>query len=342
MRQRNGATLIEVLVAIFVMGIGLIAILSLFPLGAIRMAQAIQDDRAGNIAQSANAVAAAVNLRNDPGLFAFPNDPYVNPGSGLPPAHPDFPSYPVVIDPMGFVTASATPYQFWLGGISGNGLSRRSVSFVTSTASAYRWFAFLDDIQFDPTGSSPNYGYPLTVTTTTIGGATVPVFEREYRYSWAYLCQRPRSGDPLVTNMAVVVFNRRSLALTGNLPLAEYYYNNCTFMPLATNQNSNIVWVNWGASGMPPPPVRPGEWIMDATLDSLKSFGLPNNGYAHGNFHRVVGSNDLGGGVLELEVETPFRNFGPWSTTTPLGFAGQIVVLEGVAEVFERGDGRVP
>ena len=46
LNERAGVTLIEVLVAIFIMGIGLLALLTLFPLGALRMAKAIQDDRA--------------------------------------------------------------------------------------------------------------------------------------------------------------------------------------------------------------------------------------------------------------------------------------------------------
>jgi prepilin-type N-terminal cleavage/methylation domain-containing protein len=43
--RSRGITLTEVLVAIFIMGIGLLALLSLFPLGALTMAQAIKDDR---------------------------------------------------------------------------------------------------------------------------------------------------------------------------------------------------------------------------------------------------------------------------------------------------------
>ena len=42
MIRRRGATLLEVLVAIFVMGIGMLALLALFPLGVLTMRQAIQ------------------------------------------------------------------------------------------------------------------------------------------------------------------------------------------------------------------------------------------------------------------------------------------------------------
>jgi hypothetical protein len=58
-RGQAGVTLLEVLTAIFVMAIGLLALLTLFPLGALEMAQAIEDDRAGAAAQSAVALSQA-------------------------------------------------------------------------------------------------------------------------------------------------------------------------------------------------------------------------------------------------------------------------------------------
>jgi cell division protein FtsB len=45
--------LLEVLTAIFISGVGLLALLVLFPLGALSMAQAIKDDRADKIASNA-------------------------------------------------------------------------------------------------------------------------------------------------------------------------------------------------------------------------------------------------------------------------------------------------
>jgi prepilin-type N-terminal cleavage/methylation domain-containing protein len=57
--RRDGVSLLEVLVAIFIMGIGLLALLTLFPLGALELAQSIRDDRAGQIANSASALSLA-------------------------------------------------------------------------------------------------------------------------------------------------------------------------------------------------------------------------------------------------------------------------------------------
>lgn len=60
MNRRKGTTLTEVLVAIFIMGIGLMAILSLFPLGAAQMAQALKDQRAAEAAANASSLARVI------------------------------------------------------------------------------------------------------------------------------------------------------------------------------------------------------------------------------------------------------------------------------------------
>lgn len=54
-----GTTLVEVLVAIFITAVGLLAMLTLFPLGALDMAQAIQDDRTAAVADEAVALSEA-------------------------------------------------------------------------------------------------------------------------------------------------------------------------------------------------------------------------------------------------------------------------------------------
>jgi hypothetical protein len=57
--RRAGITLLEVLVAIFITGVGLLALLKLFPLGALEMAQAIKDDRTAAVARDAVALSQA-------------------------------------------------------------------------------------------------------------------------------------------------------------------------------------------------------------------------------------------------------------------------------------------
>jgi prepilin-type N-terminal cleavage/methylation domain-containing protein len=57
--SQAGVTLTEVLVAIFLMGVGLLALLAVFRLGALQLAQAIKDDRTGAVAEEAVAFGEA-------------------------------------------------------------------------------------------------------------------------------------------------------------------------------------------------------------------------------------------------------------------------------------------
>ena len=94
MIRRSGVTLIEVLVAIFVMAIGLLSLLALFPLGALNMAQAIKDERASQAAANADAVArflpqnagTAVGIRSDANVVAAYNSPPPNTPNTLVPS----------------------------------------------------------------------------------------------------------------------------------------------------------------------------------------------------------------------------------------------------------------
>ena len=56
---RRGITLLEVLIAIFITGLGLLALLTLFPLGALEMAEAIEDDRTGALVERVELLSAA-------------------------------------------------------------------------------------------------------------------------------------------------------------------------------------------------------------------------------------------------------------------------------------------
>ena len=95
--HRRGVTLIEVLTAIFIMGVGLLAILTLFPLGALSMARAVRDDRAATAGSNAGSFANAMDLRNDPFVV---NALLAPPPAGFAAPDPDSPSYPVLVDPL--------------------------------------------------------------------------------------------------------------------------------------------------------------------------------------------------------------------------------------------------
>src|SRR5262249_49492109 len=53
--RRSGTSLTEVLIAIFIMALGLMALLTLFPLGLLQMAASIKDDQCARAAANAEA-----------------------------------------------------------------------------------------------------------------------------------------------------------------------------------------------------------------------------------------------------------------------------------------------
>jgi prepilin-type N-terminal cleavage/methylation domain-containing protein len=322
MPRRSGVTLLEVLVAIFVMGIGMLALLTLFPLGALRMAKALQDQRCSEAGASAKCVWTMKNILNDSGLTAAPGDGFINPLNPQVAANnalAEGPSYPILIDPTGYLTSTGTIFQLNLGGSSW--IARRNVSFAAGNQAAFRWFTLLDDIDFESLATGLTLpGSPRAL----VPPAPLPVFVRDIRYSYAYLCQRPRQADTSVVDTSVVVYNKRPLSGVGNLSLAEYPYPTSTFDPTA-----NTITINY--AGLTPPPLRAGDWVLDAS--PVSSGG--NVVSAHGYFYRVVEATDLGGSVLQVEVETPLRGF----TAATVGTA---IVLDGVAEVFTIGTARLP
>jgi hypothetical protein len=319
MPRRGGATLVEVLVAIFIMAIGLLTLLALFPLGVLTMAQAIQDDRTANAAGNAAAIAILQDIRHDPNLtplFLNPNNAvYTN-------APPDGPSYPVYVDPMG-ARSYLGLYAQWVGGQSsggqGVGVPRSSVQFVTSTSTALQWFSLLDDIYFDNDPS--NMGYPkIEVAPNT--------FYRQNLYTWAYLMRRPLQGDPTVVEVSVIVYNQRSLALNFALQGDEVSFS------AAFDTSSNVVSLTWAAN-QSAPKLRVGSWLLDTTLVSPNG-AAPYSG-VHANFYRVVGVTETSDTSMDVEVQTPLRDFPAGQVSN-----GTVVVLDGVAEVFEKRTGWHP
>src|SRR5262245_53542707 len=104
MTRRSGITLVEVLTALFILALGVIAILTLFPLGAMHMAQAIRDNRSTESAVNADQYFRTVWKTNvvegngsEPFYTAMTDPDGTGPSPpGLPPALTG-PSYPVLV-----------------------------------------------------------------------------------------------------------------------------------------------------------------------------------------------------------------------------------------------------
>ena len=348
MTQRPGVSLTEVLVALFIMALGTLAILTLFPLGAYNMGQALKDDRTAQCAIQADALmrsywqtnvveiyqaqsASGTTTLVDPdfaaALFA-PNQlngvtntsgsPIVTsggtvtftvPAATLPTLSTSvagISSYPVFVDPMGFVApwgppSSTADEQTWVAG-KNQGLPRRPLSQI-STSASIRVCSLMDSLSFGAMSS----GIPIPVGQTAV--------DRDYRYNWLWVIQRPNCQDLFSATMSVVVFDQRPFHFVMNS--AE------TALPAAFQPGSTFVQVS------PPSGVvlKKGGWVMDGTISPTTS---PPT--LHANFYRIVSATDAGGGVTNLELQTPIhRNDGSSSPYT-----GTLIVLFGVSEVFDR------
>ncbi len=332
--SRPGATLLEVLVAIFIMGIGLIALLVLFPLGALTMAKAIRDERAAQAAVFGSSMANVANVRRDPVLYDAKNniDLFYNPKPGLTQTDVEKKSFPVFVDPVGFYTAAGLASQDSVGNIplaNTNFLLRRTrVSYTPAPGvEVYKWFTFQDDIIFDKEGNAKITG---------VG----PLIERDVRYSLAYLLQRPRTADPAVVECAVVVYDSRPVGLSGNLDLAEYPYYQVTPVAkapeVAFDPAANLVRIRYGIENLPAaaPPIRSGDWVLDVSVIG---------GDPHAYFYRVAGvteASDAVSAYVDLETQQPLRGFGNVAVDSTSG--ARLLFLEGVAEVFEHRLGKEP
>jgi hypothetical protein len=182
-RRRSGISLAEVLIAIFVMGIGLLGILSLFPLAALNMAQAIKDENSAQLNQSATAMARAwwkeetpyppVLYPNPPSPYRydplfnvmsdvnFPPNPDYAPDAVFPPAYQSAipalqpptvvagysgPSYPVYVDPVGWHNGyNAGAQKYWLAGNDPNLLTGAPGAYLSIPRRSLRRIEYLQN-----------------------------------------------------------------------------------------------------------------------------------------------------------------------------------------------------
>jgi hypothetical protein len=330
--RRPGITLLEVLAAIFITGIGLLSLLTLFPLGALTMLRAVQDDRAAQAGDNAKAIANSVDMRNDPVVqLTMLKGNYANA------APADGAGYLVLVDPIGTLAYAGqripgqTDWVNWVGGAiptapaplicsnvqRGQGAWLKPANGVSLTTADYlRWCTLQDDLNFVSDGTYQ--GLTSDPPAWVPGGGLGVV--RNLRYSYAWLCRMPRVGSPNVVDVATLVFSGRSLDFVG-LSTQESVYN-ATFVP---GQNQVVLPV--GAN----PDLRHGQWILDSSTFPNATGAL----VTHGFFYRVENvSNDPLTGQTTIEVQSRLRGWPDANVPTGIG---TIVILDNLLEVFEDG-----
>ena len=369
---RRGTTLVEVLVSIFVMAIGLVALLALFPLGAFEMADAIKDDHVSACVVNATALATAWDLRHDGrvasnstaggftyGAFDLPSanlnvnvsqfNPSPNPLTNA--AWVVGPSYPVYVDPVGNASYLSVKYRNWVVGLDpashpgAGGIKRVAPAYAPNGLGALQWFTWADDINFDKNGTPIN---PLGQGVSPPGPGTV---QRTYAYSWAYLLRRPKNSVPSIVEMWVVVYQQRPLTM--NSGGDETYYNVApTWISSGlVNSPKNVITLVEPPQGIP---LRPGSWILDCSPGPpVQGQGGLLSSPGNARFYRVVGITD-NGGTMDVEVDSPIigpvptlglippGHVAPWVVGDALVVPSRFAVLEGVIEVVYKGTNWLP
>ncbi len=331
--SRRGVTLIEVLIAMFVMAIGLMGILALFPAGALQMANAVKNERTNQTATimeghakylwreawtDPQGLKPEVNVLSSYTELAALDNPSVQPsqvGAYLTGALPGTnyqgdrlsgaPSSPVFIDPIGHATQTAGTAQYWVG-YPYQVLPRRTLSIpptftngaVLPTVVRIRLCGLLDDLTFDINGLPP-----------------VNFVQRAGDYNAAWLIQRPKNNLRTEVNLQVVVYRKR--------PPADTYVSET---PIGNYDNLNPIYPGSRQLTLPlgVPAPKAGTWLLLAGTQS-------NTQEAYADFYRVV--SVAGTGPFTVEFNQPLKshavNYGPYT--------GVLIQMENVAEVFDKG-----
>jgi hypothetical protein len=339
--HRPGVTLMEVLIATGILAIGMLAIMSLFPIGATSMARAINQTRAAD--QGAN---SDVILRhywkkawlnpNDGTVYPNANDantalvlrgelpePMLNLGGG----HPTFgnitvnssqPGFPILVDPIGSRTQVGAANTY-IGGQAFLPLRTTLGRASAGIPQTVRLTSLLDDMTYGPNGEPD-------VSSGQI--------ERAGRYNVAWMLQRPKNNVPHEVHVRVLVYGGRSATDTPSQELAFFASANNYFPTVDPKPNSVVV--NLG--GQAKPPMHKGGWVGFATL-------LPATGGVQSTigfeFYRVASVIEDSANQLTVEFEQPLRSQNV--TGSPLYNAGNgtltgiLVVFENLLEVFDRG-----
>jgi prepilin-type N-terminal cleavage/methylation domain-containing protein len=321
-KKRAGVTLIEVLITIFIMAIGMLALLTLFPVGAISMGRALIYDRAQQAAANAEAIALSQDIRHDPivtsdtGVAPPPAvivaDAFQNPfGTVL--TNTSGISYGVFVDCWGYLS-DPTETIGALAGVS-QGMRRRSISLQNSAThnvpsltwlklpEAGRWCSLTDDLYW----SIPNNGTSDLSTGTPRRGLT---------YTWSWLLRRPRAFDTEVVDMSIVIYRNHdvSLGISGETTYAA-----------TGTAGTNSVTITYPAGS--PPRMRVGRWILDTSpVGAITTTAVP------GYFYRVVDyAPGAAANTLQLELESNLKQN-----------VSAAVVMEDVVEVIDKGSGWKP
>lgn len=337
--RRAGFSLVEVLVAIFITAAGLIALLTLFPLGAFQMGKALQDDRSQQMALQMDGKMREMWRAQwveggvyDPYIAALDDadaGPVFNP-LFTPPAPPNrTASYPVMVDPLG--QASYPSKLLRVGQSYGGFFPRRTISPAPATSAlAFRFATLQDDMEYGPDGT------PADRDGFSVNASGQPIF-RGGRYNCAAVIQRQDNSNRFVADLKLLVFDRRVPGVdpTGANENELMFPRAGIDPPLTVAVGSKQVVFPVGNDTLG---LRRGAWIMDGTIDNAA--GSPNNlGIRNANFYKVVSyAEDVPvAGQTTVELHIPIvRPTGDTTLAVGATYNANLYILRELIDVYDR------
>ncbi len=311
--RRPGLSLTEVLVALFVMALGIISLMTLFPLGAVQMGQALRDDRSGQTASQADGVVrlwwqtevveppTPTSPFKDPFFAAFDTNTF-----GTVPIDSPAPSYPIFVDPIGYYAKNLNQ-KIWVGNFpsaftptaADPRIRRFNTQKLITPTLAIRACSMMDDITFDETGKPDLLSVPGTVV-------------REGAYNWCAVIQRPNNSNRYVADLKILVFHTKGLygghRVGASAADDEVVYSGALLPSAVAGSTQVVLSVPIGSL-----PIRSGSWVMDGSNGTVT------------NFYRIQSISETGASTTVLELDTPLK-----STVT------QLYIIRGLADVFDR------
>jgi prepilin-type N-terminal cleavage/methylation domain-containing protein len=361
-RVRHGVTLMEVLIATFILAIGLVAIMALFPIGAVNMARAINQDRSATHGVNSDAMFRYYwkQAWNNPNggtvwgtsaqAYAFSQEPVLQ----YLQSHPTFgnisqnpassqPSFAVLVDPVGYFTKTGADQVFVaaLPIMPVRTTLRRLVNYPatspgysTGPADLANWSALPQPYApISPPGA-------LVRLTTLLDDMT---FARPADGSVSSVSGEPADFTGQIDrgeryNAAWLIQRpRNDVPVEANVTVLVYAGRSPTDTPSSetpypaqTQSGTKQLLLSLGAQAAPN--LRRGNWIGFSQIVTTTPLGVPITPYPTLDLYRVTGINTDTPGAAILDLETPVKTNGPAGN-----YSGTAVVFDNLVEVFDRG-----
>lgn len=236
-KRRSGLTLLEVLITIFVMGIGMLSVLTLFPLAARKIGMSIDMDRASQMAANASALDEIRGIRTKV-------NNYLNSLTAS-----TLPSDIIIFDEPGFQGGAYTSP------------GRTPTIFNTSLANA------LFSVPFNRNLAVSQDEYPFTDS-----GAPESGSRRSERYSSAHLFRRQRLDDAKSLDSMILVFAGRPIDFGNRFDFPITITSGGIAWASDTITITDPATYTAGDQLQPDRRIMRGSWIMDYTNKRWKRF----------------------------------------------------------------------